>query len=363
VKAAIIGLGEWRPSAIRANDAWPADFAARAAISADRELAEISAGTRGDLCDEIVKRYVAAEAHDPFLGTTRRRVAEDAITSCEAEARAARAALLDSGVDASDVDFVCSSALTPDMAAQGNAPRVAHLVGASRALALTVDAACASAPVQLNLAAALIESGRARIVLLTQSHLATRIFPLAHPASPNVGDVATAMVVGPSEQPGVLSFYGVSHGEFYEAVVWRRSRAEQDTPWYQAGGPSCLGSRDPPTARRLIRETVRFGAETVTEVVRRAGVDVSSVDVLASVQPRRWVPGAIAEAVGLPPEIAPQTFDELAHLGQCGVVANLLEARRCGMLRSRPGKGPLTVCIYAQGMGFTRAAMLIRWAM
>jgi 3-oxoacyl-[acyl-carrier-protein] synthase-3 len=360
MRASIVGLGEWRPEEIRTNDAWPPDFAARAAASDNRELTDLTAGDSGDKVDRIVARHVAVEAADPFLGTTRRRVAPSDMSSSDAEARAATAALEDAGIRATDIDLLISSAFTPDQPGVGNAPRVAHLVGATRAFAFAGYAACASVPIFLTMAAAWIESGRARTVLLTQSHLATRVFPFAHPGSPNLGDIATAVVVAADERPGLHSTFAVTHSEHFDAVVWRRSK-DADTPWFEGGGPMFLGTRDRSAMRNLIRDTVRFGSDAVTEVARRADVPLSSIDVLSSVQPRRWVPGAIAEAVGLSPSIAPVTFDDLAHLGLCGVVANLLEARRRDMLQARPdGRKPL-VCLYAQGAGFTRAASLLTW--
>jgi 3-oxoacyl-[acyl-carrier-protein] synthase III len=48
---------------------------------------------------------------------------------------------------------------------------------------------------------------------------------------------------------------------------------------------------------------------------------------------------------------APQTFDELAHLGGAGAIFNLLEARRLGQVG--PGS---RVVLYAQGAGFVRGA-------
>jgi len=357
VKATIVGMGEWLPETIRSNDAWPSDFGFRAAASADRELAD-AASISEDRYGAIVARHVAAEAGDPFLGSSRRRVADESVTSWDAEAMAARSALADARVDPHDVDFVFSWTLTPDRPGQVTAARVAQAIGASRAIGAGTPVACASGVMQLTLSAALIESGRARFVLLTQSNLAVRTFPFGHPASPSVGDAATAFVVGPSEQPGILALAGVSHGDFHDAVVWRR---QEETPWYRAGGPMYLGSHDRAAARQLVQDTVRFGAETVTEAARRSGVPLSAIDVLACVQPRRWVPGAIAEALGLKPEIAPQTFDELAHLGASGVVTNLLEARRRGMLRGRRDGKARTVCMYAQGAGFTRLALLVRW--
>jgi 3-oxoacyl-[acyl-carrier-protein] synthase-3 len=350
MRASILGLGQWLPETVRDNGAWPRDFGAAAEAT---ELTDVTAGSTGDACDRIVARHVAAEHGDPFLGTRHRRVADATMTACEAEAHAARAALADAQVEPREVDVLLSWSLVPDHVMPASAPRVAHLIGASRALGMAADAACASSVTQLILAAALVESGQARCVVLTQSHLATRVFPLAHPASPNVGDAATAIVVGASEQPGILSTFGVSHGEHYDAVVWRRTK-ENDSAWHQPGTAMYMGSYARESARRLIQDTVRLGADTVREAATRANVRVSSLDAVAAVQPRRWVPGAIAEALGLPVACAPQTFDDLAHLGGCGVVTNLIAARR------RAAAQPFLAALYAQGAGFTRAAAIVR---
>jgi 3-oxoacyl-[acyl-carrier-protein] synthase-3 len=287
-------------------------------------------------------------------------VADESATACEAETEAARVALADARIEPRDLDYVISWAAVPDRPTPPSAPRVAHLLGATQAMAMGLDVGCATIAGQILIAASLIDSGRARYVLLTASHLITRAFPFAHPASPTVGDTANALVIGPSERAGILAVYGASHGEYYDAVTWRRSK-EHDTPWYQAGGAMYLGGYDRAGVKRIIQDSVRFGAETVKEAVRRAGLTLSDIDVLASVQPRRWLPSAIAEILGLPPEIAPQTFDEFAHLGGCGVVTNLLEGRRRGLLSPETVGSPITVCMYAQGAGFTRAAVVARW--
>ena len=88
-----------------------------------------------------------------------------------------------------------------------------------------------------------------------------------------------------------------------------------------------------------MQDTVRIGAATVREALDRANTKIEEVDVFASVQPRRWVPHAIAEAVGLPPSVVVETFQELAHLGPCGPIANLIAARKKGLLD--PGKRAL----------------------
>jgi 3-oxoacyl-[acyl-carrier-protein] synthase-3 len=352
--AAVVGLGEWIPDTVRSNGEWPAEFGRTSARADDRVLADVVAGSSDELCDRIVARNLAAEAGDAFLGSRRRRVAAATMTSAEAETNAARAALLDANVDGADVDVVMAYAAVPDHVSPPTATRVAHAIGAKRAYAPGVHVACASGIVQLELAAALVESGRARTVLLVQSFLMTRVFPMTHPASPNIGDAATAIVVRASERPGVLGIHAVTHGEYYDAVVWRR-RGE-DTSWFEAGGPMFLSTNDGARARQLIQDSVRLGATTIRELMEKSRVPVADLDVIASVQPRRWVPSALAEVLGLPETIAPNTFEERAHLGACGVVTNLIEARRRGMLHD----GSL-IALYGQGAGFTRAAALLRW--
>jgi 3-oxoacyl-[acyl-carrier-protein] synthase III len=359
MKAAILGMGQWLPPTIRTNDEWPKDFAAHAAASAHRELADVRVSGRGDEFDAIVAEYLASEADDPFLGSKVRRVAEDSMTSREAEANAAEAALADARVPASEIDFVLSWSLVPDRPMPPSGPWVAHRIGATNAFAIGVDVACATIVAQVLFAASLIESGRAAKVLITDSHLATRTFPMMHPASPSVGDAATAIVVGGSERAGVLASYGVSHGEYFDAVAWRRGK-EDDTPWYRAGGPMHMGSYDREGVRRIVQDTVRFGADTVREAMKRARLPVSDLAAIASVQPRRWIPVAIARGLGLSTDVSPQTFDGLAHLAGCGVVTNLIEARRLGLLAPRGGE-PALVALYAQGAGFTRASVILRW--
>src|SRR5579872_3532551 len=130
-----------------------------------------------------------------------------------------------------------------------------------------MDVACATVIAQVLFAASLIESGRATKVLITSSHLATRTFPITHPASPFVGDAATAIVVGASERAGILASFSVSQGEYYDAVAWRRGK-DDDTPWYRAGGPMHIGSYDRAGVERIFQDPVRYGADTVREAMK-----------------------------------------------------------------------------------------------
>jgi len=355
--ARIAGLGQWFPERVRENAEWPEAFSAQSRMKqGDRALVDVPSDER-DPTRAIVRRYLIEEENDPFLGARQRRVADASMTSAEAEANAGRAALADAGIDASEVDAIFSWALVPDRIMPSNACRVADLLGARRAWSASVDAACASPVVHLDLAASLIESGRARTVLLTLSHLATRTFAMSHPAAPSVGDGAAAMLVTASEVPGILRTHSVTHGEHHDAVVWCRGKSDETDPsWWEAGGALSMGSRSPEATRTLMQDTVPTAARTVAELAQRCGFAVDSIDVLLSVQPRRWVPLAIAEALGLGPDVATQTYRSYAHLGGVGPVVNLIAARDAGKL----ARGARVV-MYAQGAGFTRAAAALSW--
>ena len=356
MKATIAGLGSWLPRTVRGNDSWPATFieAARARRG-DRTLVDVPPANR-DRADVLVAEQLILDDQDPFLRCRERRVATADELAVEAEVAAAHAALRDANIEGAQVDVVMSWSILTDRAMLPAASRVAEAVGASSAYALGTDAGCASGPIQLDLAQALIEAGRARTVLLTQSHLINRAFPMTHPASPGAGDGATAVVVTAAEQPGVLATVAVSDGEYDHAVTWVRDRDEAgDTPWWTGGPELFPGSRNSKAAKRLMMNTARFAERTCMAALKRSGVRPGEVDVVGCVQPRGWLPSTLATLLGVPTARAPSTFEHLGHLGGCGVFMNLLEARRRGLLK--PGA---LVLLYAQGAGFTRAASVCR---
>ena len=213
MNVAIRGLGVWLPETVRLNDAWPPEFVQNAHAQGDRTFNDIPRA-EDEIAAAILEEHLAAEAHDPFLGTGRRHVADLNYSAADAETHAARAALADAGVDAIDVDIILATAAAPDRVVPSTAVTVAHRIGATRALAQGIDSACASAVTQLQVACAYIESGMARTALLIQSHLLLRTFDLMHPASPGLGDAATAMVITRDGKLRVRSTYAVTHGEF-----------------------------------------------------------------------------------------------------------------------------------------------------
>jgi len=166
--ASILGLGAYLPDEILTSDA----VARRLGV------------------DEgwIVKRTGIRE---------RRRVAPSERTS-DIATIAARRALDDAGLEPDDVDLVLVATMSQDELTPNTAPLVAHALGAAHAGAYDIGAACTGWLAGLAQAAALVEAGRARRVLLVGADTLTRMTDFDDPmVAPLFGDGAAAAVVGP----------------------------------------------------------------------------------------------------------------------------------------------------------------------
>ena len=352
MSAGIRGLGLWVPPTVRRNDAWSTEFVARYADRRGDDLTRILPDA--DPIGALAARFAESCERDPFRGALERRVAAG-VPASEGERIACEAAIADADVPRDEIDLVLGHSLVPDRLTPPNAPLVAHRLGL-RAAALGVDAACASVVAQLVLACAMVEAGRARNVLLVQSHVVSPTLDYDQPASTIFGDGAAAVIVGRvADGFGLREHVASSDGSLHGAVTWER-RDGVDSPWW-SGGAIRPGTADRAALKCLTSRLLHLGVETMLALFDAARVGPTEIDALATIQPSAWYPSALAEAVGIPIDRAPVTFARLAHLGAAGVVANLLAARERGLVR--PGA---LVALYAHGAGANLTAALVRWA-
>jgi 3-oxoacyl-[acyl-carrier-protein] synthase III len=361
-RAGIVGLGLFVPPQVRHNDAWPASFAAafrdHRAARASIDLTHVDRTVANPRpYEELFQRHGTPYDDDPFKGAVERRVAPDSEPSAHCDARAGAAALQDAGVQPEQVDMILSSALVPDRAAPSNGPEIQRQLGCSRATAIGVESFCSAGPAQLEVAASLVESGRARFVLCVQSHIVNRANPLEYPSSPIFGDGAGAFVVAavPGERGLVQTVRG-GNPALAAAVTWQSAELG-DAPWWRgAGGPVFPGTSDPPALRELVRNCLAYPIDTIRELCDAASCHVDTIAAVSMIQPLAWYQAAVADGLGISPERVPTTFKRYGHLGAAAVVANLLEARSRGLLRQGA-----QVVLYAHGAGLTRYASLLRW--
>ena len=257
-------------------------------------------------------------------------------------ARAAAAALERARVDPADVDLVLVATLTADEVTPNAGPLVAHAVGATNAGAFDVGSVCAGFLSGLALAAAQIEAGRCRYVLLVGADFCTRIIDWDdRKTAPLFGDAAGASIIGPSDAgrgaigPIVLGADG-SHGP--TIVIPNEGRK------IRMDGPE------------VYKHAVARMSESTLEAVRRAGLELHDIDLFVYHQANARITRALGDRLGLDPERVVDCIEYLGNSSAATLPLGLDHALRDGRLR--PG---CRVVLGAFGGGFTWGAGVLEW--
>ena len=292
---------------------------------------------------ELAERYGVSE--DWIMARTgireRRRAAPRERISDYA-ARAGGQALEQADVDPADVDLVIVATMTPDELTPNTAPLVAHELGAGRAGALDVGAACTAFLAGLSLGAAQIESRRAERVLLVGADFITRIADYADPRSaPLFADAAGAVVLGQANGaqgaigPIVLGADGSGGETIFATHAERKLRLD---------GPE------------VYRNAVaRMGAVT-SEAAARAGLSLAEIDLFVYHQANARITRALRERLKLAPERVVDCIETLGNASAATIPVALDVAIRQGRLK--PG---LRVLLSAFGAGFTWGGGIVEW--
>jgi 3-oxoacyl-[acyl-carrier-protein] synthase-3 len=354
-------MGLWVPDEVRRNDDWPESFVRafhdQKSRQQARDFTHIVKSTADRPYDDLFVRYALPYENDPFKGTRERRVASPDQPTVQGDATAVLRALDDAGVDPKDVNLVMSSALVPDRLAPSNGPAIQHLTGCVGAAGIGVETYCSAALSQLDLAAGLVEAGRAKYVVCVQSHQVARANDMEMPFSPIFGDASAAFVVGPvPADRGLVHLIRAGDGSLAGGVTWQFKNLPDAIWWRDAQGPVHPGSDDPAAARFIAKHVLSYAIDTIRQLCAESAVEIDTVSAIGLIQTMTWFRDAVADGLGFSPERIPSTYDRYAYVGGAGIVANLLEARRLGLLHDGA-----RVLLYANGAGVTRYAALLNW--
>lgn len=311
-KPSILSIGVAEPGLVIRNP--PDDYQVTADTADQRPLA----GATLAESDETGREF-KADSQDPYLRAVRRGVAVhvdgQSETSAEMAIRAGRSAMIRAGLGPSDVGALLLSEQCPDRPGYANEMEVAYGLRLDRETeCATVNAQCASAVMQVEIAIGMMATGQRRPVLCIQTHALQRTFQDGDRWAFQFGDMATAVLVGLGGQNHVVDIEHVVAPEWARATVWRR-RGDTDPAWYQGGPAWRVGAlMDPHEMMRLV---VDMQVEQVNELSKRHGATYYIGN-----QPRGWIPRMVAERCQLDTW---DTWDDWAHIGACGAMVNLGE--------------------------------------
>jgi 3-oxoacyl-[acyl-carrier-protein] synthase III len=262
--------------------------------------------------------------------------------------RAGARALEAAGVDAANVDLVIVATLSQDELTPNAAPIVAHNLGASRAGAFDVGAACTAFLTALAQGCANIESGRAQYVLVVGADFVTRLVDYGDRRSaPLFADAAGAVVLGPAHPndsrgvdrgvigPIVLGADGSHAGTLFATIADRKIRMD---------GPE------------VFRHAVARMGDVTIDAVQRAGLELADIDLFVFHQANARITRALGERLDLDPARVVECIETIGNASAATLPVGLATAQADGRLT--PGAN---VLLAAFGAGFTWGGGVVRW--
>ncbi|HVE85121.1 MAG TPA: ketoacyl-ACP synthase III [Myxococcales bacterium] len=305
-------------------------------------------GLLGEKVDAWLRKNVGIER--------RHLMAETEVTS-DLAVRAAGQALERAKVPAEAVDLLIVATDTPDYLSPATAAVVQHKLGAANAGVFDVNSACAGFVSALDAGGKmLVADPDYRHVLVVGAYGMSRYLDWKNKQTCTLfADGAGAILLGPSDRPGLMYGKLTASGEYHDALgIFVGGTARPATPEAvrdSGGRPSVRFVRKfPPTYN-----TDRW-PPLVKGLLARAGMAPSDVQLFVFTQLNLRTIEATMLALGQPMSKTHWTMDKWGYTGSACIPMTLDDAAEAGKLR--PGD---TVVLCATGGGLASAAVLLRW--
>ncbi|MFW0697720.1 MULTISPECIES: beta-ketoacyl-ACP synthase III [Pantoea] len=313
----IIGTGSYLPSQVRTN----ADL---------EKMVETS--------DEwIVTR----------TGIRERRIAAPDETVATMGFSAAQRALEMAGIDANEIGLIIVATTSSSHAFPSSACMIQQMLEIKDCAAFDLAAACAGFTYALSVADQYIKNGAVKHALVIGADvLARALDPEDRGTIILFGDGAGAVVLGQSEEQGIISTHLHADGRYAQLLTLPyQDRAHQDQPAYvtMAGN-------------EVFKVAVTELAHIVDETLQANNLDREMLDWLVPHQANLRIISATAKKLGMTMDKVVVTLDRHGNTSAASVPSALDEAVRDG--RIKPGH---LILLEAFGGGFTWGSALVRF--
>jgi len=264
-------------------------------------------------------------------------------------------ALKDAKLNPADVELIIVATISPD----SNFPAVACIVqkniGANRAIAFDLSAACSGYLYALTTAKQYILSGMVKnAVIIAAEKISTLIDWKDRDTCVLFGDGASAAVIGPVEKDGIIADYMKAYGDQGDImkVVYEDSRSPFTPDKDQFSKLPYVVMQ----GQELFKVAVNSMAEAVDEVLLKAGLTKADVDFVVPHQANDRIISAVAKKLEIPKEKFFINIDRYGNMSAASIGVALYEAVKAGQIK----KGQ-TVVLVTFGAGLVAGANLVRW--
>ena len=290
-------------------------------------------------------------------GIRERHIVDKGVATSDLAVEAAKKALAQRGIEASDLDAILVGTVTPDMFFPSTACLVQNKLGAKGVWGFDLSAACSAFLYALQVGTQFVATGAHKRVMVIGADVMSSIIDYTDRATCIIfGDGAGAVILEPAENDslGMIDFIHEVDGSGGCSL-------------YMPGG----GSLNPSThetvdqkmhyvhqdGQAVFKFAVRKQTELCEKILERNGIKASDIDVFVAHQANKRIINATAERLALRPESVVINIDRYGNTTAGTIPLAMDTARQEGKLK----KGDL-VLLASVGAGFTVGATLLRWA-
>lgn len=284
-------------------------------------------------------------------GVESRHVAGEDEKTSDLCVAAAEKAMEAAGVGVDDIDLIIVGTTSPDLIFPNIATLIQDRMGIHGCPAFSIEAACTGFIYALSTADKFIRTGEAQCALVIGAEVITKLIDWSDRSTCVLfGDGAGAVIVKPSDEPGIISTHLGADGKY------------KDLLYYPVGVGKDLAKAGVGDSRILMsgNEVFKVAVKTLGAVAELAftenDIDMSELDWLVPHQANLRIIQATAKRLNLPMEKVIQTVQ---HHGNTSA-ASVPMALDVGVRDGRIERGQL-VLMEAFGGGFTWGSVLMRY--
>jgi 3-oxoacyl-[acyl-carrier-protein] synthase III len=280
--------------------------------------------------------------------------AADEFTS-DLGAEAARRAMKMAGVTAEQIDLIIVATITPDMPFPSTACLVQHKLGAKRAAAFDLEAACSGFIYALEIGQQFIMSRTYETVLVIGAEKLSAITDWT--------DRNTCVLFGDGAGAAILQNRQGAHGLL--TAVMGADGGKADLLFMPGGGSRCPATVDSLNARQhylrmegkeTFKNAVQAMQTAAEEALRRCEMTISQIKLIIPHQANRRIIDAVGDRLGAKPEQLFVNVDKFGNTSAASVGIALDEAVTTGRVQ----RGDL-ILLVVFGAGLTWGAAVIEW--
>ena len=282
-------------------------------------------------------------------GIRQRYIAGEGETTGTLATDAARRAIEDAGIEASEIGLIVLATATPDQTFPATATAVQDALGCNGGIAFDVQAVCSGFLYALATADSMLRTGMAKKALVIGAETFSRILDWE--------DRTTCVLFGDGAGAVVLEARETSAKGAGILATRLHADGAHTGLLHVDGGPSTTGTvgKLRMKGREVFRHAVVNLADVLTEVLGAANIGADEIDWVVPHQANSRILDATARKLGLDPQRIVVTVSEHANTSAASVPLAFDVARKDG--RIKPGD---LVMFEAMGGGFTWGAALAR---